>query len=113
MPTYDYVCKGCGHRSERFESINDGGPKKCLKCGKKKARRMLGTGAGLIFKGSGFYTTDSKSSPGKGDAGGGSKDGEMSKDAEKSKDGEKKPAAADKKDKPDKTGKKEEKEQKK
>jgi len=61
MPTYDYACKGCGHRFERFEGINDGAPKACPKCGKKKARRMLGTGAGLIFKGSGFYTTDSKS----------------------------------------------------
>ena len=92
MPTYDYVCKGCGHRSERFESINDGGPKKCPKCGKKKARRMLGTGAGLIFKGSGFYTTDSKSSSRKGDA------GEKSKDAEKPKDGDKKPAPEAKKE---------------
>jgi len=105
MPTYDYVCKGCGHRSERFESINDGGPKKCPKCGKKKARRMIGTGAGLIFKGSGFYATDSKSSSRKGDAGGGSKD------AEKSTDGEKKPAVEEKKPAVEK--KKEEKEQKK
>ena len=63
MPTYDYTCAACGHRFERFESINDGGLKPCPKCGKKKAKRMLGTGAGLIFKGAGFYTTDSKSKP--------------------------------------------------
>src|SRR5207248_9740788 len=53
MPTYDYACKGCGHRFERFEGIHDDGTKPCPKCGKKKARRMLGAGAGLIFKGSG------------------------------------------------------------
>ena len=62
MPTYDYACSACRHRFERFESINDGGPKECPKCGKKKGRRMIGTGAGIIFKGSGFYTTDYKRS---------------------------------------------------
>jgi putative FmdB family regulatory protein len=60
MPTYDYRCTACGHRFERFESINDGGSKACPKCSKKRAKRMLGTGAGLIFKGAGFYTTDYK-----------------------------------------------------
>ncbi|HZE95936.1 MAG TPA: zinc ribbon domain-containing protein [Planctomycetota bacterium] len=60
MPTYDYCCAACGHRFERFESINDGGAKQCPKCNKKKSKRMLGTGAGLIFKGAGFYTTDYK-----------------------------------------------------
>jgi putative FmdB family regulatory protein len=60
MPTYDYACAGCAHRFERFESINDDGPKECPQCGRKRARRMIGTGAGLIFKGSGFYTTDYK-----------------------------------------------------
>ena len=68
MPTYDYSCAACGHRFERFESINDDAAKECPKCGKKKAKRMLGTGAGLIFKGAGFYTTDSKKSSG-GDSG--------------------------------------------
>lgn len=81
MPTYDYTCAACGHRFERFESINDDGPKPCPKCNKKKAKRMLGTGAGLIFKGAGFYTTDSKPK-----SGGGSGDSEKkpeSKDAKK------------------------------
>jgi len=64
MPTYDYACSACGHRFERFEPINDGGPKPCPKCKKKKAKRLLGTGAGLIFKGAGFYTTDSKAKSG-------------------------------------------------
>jgi putative FmdB family regulatory protein len=63
MPTYDYKCTACGHRFERFESINETGAKPCPKCNKKKAKRMLGTGAGLIFKGAGFYTTDSKKQP--------------------------------------------------
>lgn len=73
MPTYDYHCSACGHRYERFESINDDALKACEKCGKKKAKRMLGTGAGLIFKGAGFYTTDSKRSSG-GSSGSASKD---------------------------------------
>ncbi len=69
MPTYDYACSACRHRFERFESIHDDASKACPKCGKKRARRMLGTGAGFIFKGSGFYATDSKpSAKGAGDA---------------------------------------------
>ena len=69
MPTYDYACAACGHGFERFEPIGDDAKKKCPKCGKKKAQRMLGTGVGVIFKGSGFYTTDSrKSTAGKSDS---------------------------------------------
>ena len=60
MPTYDYACSACGHRFERFESINEDGAKGCPKCNKRKARRQLGMGAGFIFKGAGFYTTDSR-----------------------------------------------------
>ena len=66
MPTYDYACTACGHGFEIFEPIGADGKKACPKCGKKRAQRMLGTGVGVIFKGSGFYTTDSrKSSAGK------------------------------------------------
>ena len=94
MPTYDYSCAACGHRFERFESINDDALKACPKCGKKKAKRMLGTGAGLIFKGAGFYTTDSKKSSGgepKGESKGESKEpGKKSEPTEKKK-GEKEP----------------------
>ena len=61
MPTYDYYCSACKHAFEIFESIGDDGAKPCPKCGKKKAKRRIGTGAGLIFKGSGFYVTDYKS----------------------------------------------------
>ena len=66
MPTYDYSCSGCGHGFERFEPIGRNGVKKCPKCGARKARRMLGIGAGVIFKGAGFYTTDSRKSESKG-----------------------------------------------
>jgi putative FmdB family regulatory protein len=85
MPTYDYRCTACGHRFERFESIHAAGSKACPKCTKKKAKRMLGTGAGLIFKGAGFYTTDSKRSSGgdSGSAGGSEKKSEPKDKAKK------------------------------
>jgi putative FmdB family regulatory protein len=60
MPTYDYVCSACEHQFEHFQSIKDEPLKKCPKCGKLKLRRLIGPGAGLIFKGSGFYETDYK-----------------------------------------------------
>lgn len=61
MPTYDYQCDACGHRFEEFQSITANPLKKCPKCGKLKLKRLFGTGAGLIFKGSGFYQTDYRS----------------------------------------------------
>lgn len=61
MPTYEYVCDGCGHAFEEFHSITAKPIKKCPKCGKQKLRRLIGTGAGVIFKGSGFYETDYRS----------------------------------------------------
>lgn len=61
MPTYDYECEGCDHRFDAFQAISDDPLKKCPKCGKKKLRRLFGAGAGLIFKGSGFYLTDYRS----------------------------------------------------
>lgn len=57
MPTYEYECQKCGHQFELFQSIKDAPKKTCPKC-RGKIKRLLGTGAGLIFKGSGFYTTD-------------------------------------------------------
>jgi len=62
MPTYDYECKACHHRWETFQSIKAEPEKKCPKCGKRQAQRMIGAGAGIIFKGSGFYQTDYRSS---------------------------------------------------
>jgi len=61
MPTYEYKCSACGHTFEQFQSITADPIKKCPKCGKSKVKRLLGTGAGLIFKGSGFYITDYRS----------------------------------------------------
>jgi putative FmdB family regulatory protein len=58
MPTYDYKCDACGHAFEQFQSMSAAPMKKCPKCGKLKVKRLIGTGAGLIFKGSGFYITD-------------------------------------------------------
>jgi len=57
MPTYEYLCQKCGHRFELFQSIKDAPRKTCPKC-RGRVKRLLGTGAGLIFKGSGFYGTD-------------------------------------------------------
>ena len=72
MPTYDYVCEACGHEFEHFQSMTDRHLRTCPKCKKKKLIRKVGAGAGLIFKGSGFYVTDYKKSG----AAGGQRDGE-------------------------------------
>src|SRR5690349_4034290 len=61
MPTYDYSCDACHHEFEVFESITAEPQKKCPKCKKNKLRRLFGAGGGLIFKGSGFYSTDYRS----------------------------------------------------
>ncbi|MEO5957956.1 MAG: FmdB family zinc ribbon protein [Opitutaceae bacterium] len=60
MPTYEYVCQKCGHEFEQFQSMKDEPLKKCPKCKKAGLKRLVGGGAGLIFKGSGFYITDYK-----------------------------------------------------
>jgi putative FmdB family regulatory protein len=57
MPTYEYECQNCGHEFEVFQSIKDAPKKTCPKC-RGRVKRLLGTGAGIIFKGSGFYSTD-------------------------------------------------------
>ena len=62
MPTYDYQCSACKHKWEEFQSIKAPPTKKCPECKKAKAERLIGTGAGIIFKGSGFYQTDYRSS---------------------------------------------------
>jgi putative FmdB family regulatory protein len=58
MPTYEYKCAACGYEFERFQSIKAPPIKKCPECGKSKVKRLIGMGAGLLFKGSGFYITD-------------------------------------------------------
>jgi putative FmdB family regulatory protein len=61
MPTYDYECDACGHKFELFQSISAPVEKKCPECKKLKLRRLFGTGAAIVFKGSGFYQTDYRS----------------------------------------------------
>ncbi len=103
MPTYDYVCDGCGHAFELFQSITDKVKRTCPECKKRKLRRLIGTGAAIMFKGSGFYQTDYRSdsykkgaaadkatSSGKKDGGDKKSSGESSKS---SSSGDAKPAA--------------------
>jgi putative FmdB family regulatory protein len=77
MPTYDYVCDGCGHAFELFQSMTENAKKTCPKCKKPKLRRLIGAGGAIVFKGSGFYKTDYRSESYKkgaaADSGGGDK----------------------------------------
>lgn len=63
MPTYDYICHLCGHEVEIFHSMNDAPLRDCPKCNKAGLKRKIGLGAGILFKGSGFYETDYKRKP--------------------------------------------------
>ena len=60
MPTYDYECSACEYQFEKFQSMTEKPIAKCPKCG-GKTRRLIGAGAGILFKGSGFYQTDYRS----------------------------------------------------
>lgn len=61
MPTYEYECSGCDHSFEEFQSMKDKPLVVCPQCKKRKLRRLISAGAGIIFKGSGFYETDYRS----------------------------------------------------
>ena len=61
MPTYEYACPDCGHEFEAFQSITEKPIRKCPECNKRKVERLISGGAGLLFKGSGFYITDYRS----------------------------------------------------
>jgi putative FmdB family regulatory protein len=61
MPTYDYMCENCEYEFEQFQSITAKPLRKCPKCGKRELKRLIGAGAGVIFKGPGFYQTDYRS----------------------------------------------------
>ena len=61
MPTYDYQCKSCGHLFELFQQMSDPVKKKCPECKQLQLKRLIGAGAGVVFKGSGFYETDYRS----------------------------------------------------
>jgi putative FmdB family regulatory protein len=108
MPTYDYVCDACSHEFELFQPITAKPERRCPKCKKLKLRRLFGTGAAVMFKGSGFYTTDYRSesyhkaakadkgeSTGSTESSGG--DGKSSPASEKKKPAEKKSDAKPKK----------------
>lgn len=60
MPTYEYHCDACEHGFEVYQSMLDKKLKKCPECGKLELHRLIGSGTGIIFKGSGFYETDYK-----------------------------------------------------
>ena len=68
MPTYDYACKECGHQFELFQSMTARVKRKCPQCGKNGLERLIGAGAGFLFKGDGFYITDYRSEGYKSDA---------------------------------------------
>lgn len=61
MPTYAYVCKNCGHKFEKFQSITANPIRRCPECRKLKLNRLIGSGSGILFKGKGFYETDYRS----------------------------------------------------
>jgi putative FmdB family regulatory protein len=62
MPIYEYECSDCGHKLEELQTMSEPPLVKCPNCGKDTLKRLIGGGAGLIFKGSGFYLTDYKKS---------------------------------------------------
>ena len=61
MPTYDYKCDDCGYEFEQFQTITARPIRKCPRCGREGVKRLIGVGAGIIFRGSGFYETDYRS----------------------------------------------------
>jgi len=61
VPTYDYACEYCGYEFELFQSITAKSIRKCPRCGERALKRLIGSGAGIIFKGAGFYQTDYRS----------------------------------------------------
>lgn len=61
MPTYDYACRHCDHRFEHFQGMSDPLLRTCPACGRRKLERLIGSGAGVVFKGGGFYGTDYRS----------------------------------------------------
>ncbi len=88
MPTYEYICESCGHKFEQFQSIKARPLRKCPNCSKQSLQRLIGAGAGIIFKGSGFYETDYRSESYK-------KDAESEKKANNKSTTEKKPEKTD------------------
>ena len=108
MPTYEYVCLKCGHEFEKFQSMSDAPLKTCpkelcglKKWGKGKVKKAISAGAGLIFKGSGFYITDYRSENYK--AGAKSDSAPASGGESKAASGDAKPSSSEKKSSPAKS----------
>ena len=81
MPTYSYECKKCGHVVDKFHPMSESPRVKCPEC-KGACRRLIGSGAGVIFKGSGFYETDYKTKTGKPDESPGKKSSDKKEKAD-------------------------------
>ena len=64
MPTYEYICRNCTHEFEAFQRMSDEPLAVCPQCDQSALKRKIGTGAGIIFKGGGFYETDFKEKKG-------------------------------------------------
>ena len=105
MPTYDYLCEACGHEWELFQSMKDLPVKSCPTCKKRKAKRLMGVGAGLIFKGTGFYETDYKRA-GSSKKKNGNESTSSDSSSSDSKGGDKKPTVSDSKPKKQSSSKK-------
>jgi len=103
MPTYDYRCKNCEHEFELFQNMSDRVKRKCPECGKNTLERLIGTGAAVIFKGSGFYETDYRSESYKKAA---KADSEKKKSTSESGKSKTEAKSSNKKSKPDKPAKK-------
>ena len=98
MPTYEYVCEKCGYEFERFQSMTDPPVKTCPECKSRKVRRLIGSGAGIIFKGSGFYETDYKRKQGSGKSSSDGKDKGEKTETKSSSDSKSKKKKGDKKE---------------
>lgn len=96
MPTYDYECQECQHQLEAFHAMSAPSLTDCPACGKPALKRKIGTGAGLIFKGSGFYQTDYRSDSYKKSAEADSGKAKPASEAKKESKAESKPAAVGK-----------------
>ncbi len=104
MPHYDYICDACQHEFELYQSIKEEAKRKCPECGRQKLRRLIGPGAAIVFKGSGFYKTDYRSESYKkaaaadktGSDGSTSSDGAKKKESDGAKSKEKKAKSGEK-----------------
>jgi len=95
VPTYSYECGSCAHVFDLFHGMSADPKVKCVECG-KKCKRLMGTGSGIIFKGSGFYETDFKDKKGKAPDKPGAESNKPAADADKSGSDSNKPAAESK-----------------